>query len=139
MKRTILFCFFLLIGNSIFAQTLHLYGGDNHDVYLGCLNCSDIDSKSIWNDIGTYGSDISSNSIWNDIGTYGSDISSYSPWNDIGSNPPVVVDKNGNFYGYLTTNDIKSNRAEFELALILYEYYEQIIDDVDGWYERIFE
>src|SRR5699024_7635729 len=121
------------------AQTLHIYGGQNQEVYLGCLNCSDLDSNSIWNDLGKFGSDLNSISIWNDLGTYGSDLSNYSPWNDLASYPPVVVDKEGRFYGYLTVNDIKSNRAEFSLALTLYRYHEEIMRDVSGWYRRIFE
>ncbi|MGF6787786.1 hypothetical protein [Paraburkholderia sp. 35.1] len=84
---------------------LMLFGGRDHDVYLGCLNCSDVASDSVHNDIGQYGSDISPRSIFNDIGQYGSDISSESPCNDIASDPPVIVDQNGGFYGYLTLND----------------------------------
>ncbi|MGF6870851.1 hypothetical protein OKW35_000305 [Paraburkholderia sp. MM5477-R1] len=53
---------------------LMLFGGRDHDVYLGCLNCSDVASGSVHNDIGQYGSDISPKSIFNDIGQYGSDI-----------------------------------------------------------------
>ncbi len=121
-----------------FGQELHLYGGDNHDVYLGCLTCSDIDSDSIWNDIGTYGSNINSKSIWNNIGTYGSDMNDYSPWNSSGSNPPVVVDKQGNFYGYFTVNTSKSKRAEFKLALTIYKYHDVIKDDVRKWYSKLF-
>jgi len=119
-------------------KLLHLYGGQNHDVYLGCLNCSDIDGNSIWNEIGTYGSNISSKSIWNDIGTYGSDISSCSPFNSLASYPPTIVDKDGNFYGYLTANELKSKRAEFKLALIICKYYKDIQNDVSGWYKKIF-
>lgn len=107
----------------VFGQkTLNLYGGQNHDVYLGCLNCSDIDQ----------------NSIWNDIGTYGSDISNYSPFNSLASYPPAIVDKDGNFYGYLTANDINSKRADFKLALTICKYYKDIQKDVSGWYKKIF-
>ncbi|MGA7778573.1 MAG: hypothetical protein WCA85_12815 [Paraburkholderia sp.] len=84
---------------------LMLFGGASHDVYLGCLNCSDLAADSVQNDIGQYGSDISPQSIFNDIGQYGSDISSESPCNDMASDPPVIVDQNGGFYGYLTLND----------------------------------
>ncbi len=129
----------LLLTTFVKAQELHLYGGQSHNVYLGCLTCSDIDSDSIWNDIGDYGSNISNNSIWNDIGDYGSDISDYSPWNDIASYPPVIVDKNGNFYGYLTVSELKSDRANFGLALTLYKYHNLIKDDVSKWYSEIFE
>ena len=76
-----------------------LFGGANHDVYLGCFKCSDIESDSIHNDIGRFGSDISSTSIFNDISQYGSDASQYSPCNDIASNPPVLVDEDSRFYG----------------------------------------
>ncbi|NYH20091.1 hypothetical protein [Paraburkholderia bryophila] len=87
---------------------LMLFGGTSHDVYLGCLNCSDVAPDSVHNDIGQYGSDISPQSIFNDIGQYGSDISSESPCNDIASDPPVIVDQNGGFYGYLTLNETLS-------------------------------
>src|SRR5688572_26329262 len=108
MRKVLLIPFILASLYSSGQKALHIYGGENHDVYLGCLNCSDIDANSIWNDIGKYGSNISSTSIWNDISTYGSDISSYSPWNDLASDPPVIVDKDGNFFGYFTTNTFKT-------------------------------
>lgn len=135
---------FLLLTITTFSQlllaqkSLHIYGGESHDVYLGCLNCSDIDANSIWNEIGTYGSNISPKSIWNDIGTYGSDISSYSPWNEIASYPPVIVDKEGGFYGYFTVNEIKDKRADFKLVLILYKYHDLIKEDASKWHDKIF-
>ena len=120
------------------GQTLHLFGGYNSDVYLGCLNCNEFDSNSVWNEFGTYGSNLSPNSIWNDIGNYGSDISPYSPWNDISSTPPKVLDESGNFYGYLTMNTIKPQRATFDLALALYRYHHLIKEDVSKWYQELF-
>lgn len=127
----------LLFTTVVFGQkSLHLYGGENHDVYLGCLNCDDISQNSIWNSIGIYGSNISSTSIWNSIGIYGSDISSYSPFNAITSHPPIIVDKEGNFYGYLTANNIKNDRADFKLALAICKYYKEIQKDVAGWYKK---
>lgn len=116
-----------------------IYGGQNHDVFLGCLNCNDSDKNSIWNEFGTYGNSFNSSSIWNEFGTYGNNYNSYSPWNSNSSKPPVVVDKEGNFYGYLTVNENKSQRAEFELALIIYKYHELIRKDVGEWYNKIFE
>jgi hypothetical protein len=132
--------FFLFIALNVNAQkTLHLYGGSSHDVYLGCLNCSDIDPNSIWNEIGRYGSNISFYSIWNSISNYGSSISSYSPWNSLATYPPVIVDKDAGFYGYLTLNEFNMKRADFKLVLILYKYYEDIRDDVRKWYSKIFD
>ena len=120
------------------AQTLKIYGGADHDVYLEKLNASKFDSESIWNSFGTYGNHYNSNSIWNSYGTYGSEYSSYSPFNEYASNPPVLVDDDGNFYGYFTINTYKSKRANFDLVNIIYEYYDLIRDDVSKWYDKLF-
>ena len=127
MKRILFFivcCIFSM--HCIFSQTLYIYGGEDHDVFLGKLNASKYDSKSIWNEYGTYGSEYNTNSIWNEYGTYGSEYSSYSPFNSYASYPPVIVDEEGNFYGYFTVNKYKSKRANFDLVNIICEYYESI-------------
>lgn len=121
-----------------YSQDLHIYGGQNHDVYLGCLNCNAYDSNSIWNSYGTYGSKYNSTSIWNKYGTYGSEYNSLSPWNRYSSTPPVIVDKSGKFYGYFTRNSNTSSRAEFELAITIYKYYDLIMEDVAKWYDKLF-
>lgn len=127
------------INASIFSQALHIYGGKNQDVYLGCLNCNKYSSNSIWNAYGTYGSKYSSNSIWNAYGTYGSKYNSFSPWNSYSNDPPIVVDSQGNFYGYFTLNKFKLNRFESSLANEIYKYYDLIRNDVSEWYHKIFE
>ena len=121
----LLFMAIVLLISSIHvqAQHLHIYGGDNHDVYLGCLTSSPYDSKS----------------IWNEYGTYGNEYSSYSPWNEYASNPPVIVDKEGKFYGYFTVNKYKSQRADFKLVLLIYEYRELIKENLQKWYDKLFE
>jgi len=107
IKKAVLISVLVFFASAAYAEEkIMLFGGANHDVYLGCFSCSDIDSESINNDISKYGSDISSTSIFNDIGEYGSDISQYSPCNDIAASPPVLVDQDGGFYGYLTLNNI---------------------------------
>lgn len=137
--RIIFTVLFFLLSLTPYAQTsLQLFGGEDHKIYLGCLNCDDVESNSIWNDVGTYGSDVSSLSIWNDVGEYGSDVSNVSPWNDVASYPPVIVDKEGNFYGYLTVNEAHEKRAEFSLALTLYRYHDLIKNKVSEWYSKIF-
>ena len=120
------------------AQVLQIFGGEKHDVYLGCLNCSNYDSNSIWNSYGDYGSKYNSSSIWNSYSEYGSAYSSYSPFNSYALYPPVIVDEDGNFYGYFTVNTAKSQRAIFNLVLIIYKYHEEIKDDVSEWYYKIF-
>jgi hypothetical protein len=121
------------------SQTLHLYGGMNNKEYLGCLNCNKFSTNSVWNQYGTYGSKFSTTSIWNSYGTYGSAYSIYSPWNKSGMKPPIVVDNGGNFYGYFTINSFSANRADFSLAMTIYEYHELIMNDVSKWYDKIFE
>jgi len=136
-------CFFLacaicVLSISSNSETIvHLYGGANSSVYLGCLNCIETNSTSIWNELGNYGSNLKQTSIWNDLGTYGGNLSSYSPFNNLASNPPKILDDQGGFYGYLTTNTIKSPRATFALAEFVYLFWENIQDDVSSYYDLI--
>ncbi len=144
-QKNLLFmkCYFnillFLIPFTVVSQTLHLYSGKDNNLYLGCLNCSEFDQNSVWNNYGTYGNKFSQKSIWNEYGTYGSLFSSESPWSEFSTNPPVIVDKEGNFYGYLTVNKFYKKRAEFELALYLYQYHKLIREDLSSWYKKIFE
>ena len=108
--RNLLLVIFLLIISISYGQTLYLYGGTNHDVFLGCINCDDYSSSSIWNEYSEYA-----------------------------SYPPVIVDSRGNFYGYLTTNEYHAKRARSSLALLLCKYYDLIREDVSVWYKKIFE
>lgn len=93
------------------SAELLLFGGSNHDDFIGCYDCSAYNSGSICNEYGTYGSEYSTKSIWNEYGTYGNEYSSKSPWNEYSSSNdvPVIVDRNGNFYGYFTINNYRSN------------------------------
>jgi hypothetical protein len=83
------------------TEALLLFGGQNNRIFLGCLNCNRFSSDSICNRFGDYGSRFSDKSIWNRFGDYGSRFSD-SPWNRFPSNPPVIVDRSGNFYGYFS-------------------------------------
>jgi hypothetical protein len=141
--RCLLKCAFvfavILQSNQIGAQTLHLFGGRNHDVYLGCINCGKYESSSIWNEYGDYGSKYNRNSIWNEYGDYGNSYNSNCPWNAYASNPPMVVDLDGNFYGYLSVNEYQSKRADFSLAMTLCRFHKLIRENVAEWYDEIFE
>jgi len=83
---------------------LLLYGGSDRTVFLGCFTCGKFDEASIGNKFSTYGNRFSSESIFNRFGSYGSKFSDESICNPRASYPPVVVDEDGNFYGYLTIN-----------------------------------
>jgi hypothetical protein len=114
------------------AQTpeLLLLGGDDHKTFLGCLNCGRFDPRSVCNRFGEYGSPFSSQSIWNRFGEYGSRFSPYSPWNRFASNPPVIVDRRGNFYGYFTSNRYHPRRTRIALLLILLDT-DETTEDVE--------
>ena len=138
MKKLVFILMAMLFSNIAYSQILLIYGGKDHDVYLGKLNASEYDSESIWNEYGKYGNEYNSNCIWNEYGKYGNEYSNYSPFNAYASYPPVLVDAQGNFYGYFTVNKYKSKRANFELVNIICEYYEDIREDVGEWYDKIF-
>ena len=100
----------ITLSSSASAELL-LFGGPNHEIFLGCLTCSKYNSDSVCNRYGTYGSRYNANSIWNKYGTFGSRYNSSSPWNRYSSadSVPAVIDRNGNFYGYFTINSYRSN------------------------------
>ena len=83
---------------------LMLFGGVGHKTYLGCLNCSDYAIDSVKNEYGPHGSRYASESIFNQYGSFGSPYSSTSACSEYASDPPVIVDENGGFYGRLTLN-----------------------------------
>jgi hypothetical protein len=140
MKRKLLLILVCIsIGFQLKGQILHIYGGKNHDAYLGCLNCNKFESTSIWNIYGTYGSKYNANSIWNKYGDYGSSYSNKSPFSKMANNPPIIVDKSGNFYGYFTINQYQNKRASFDLVNVIYKHHDDIGNDVSKWYEFIFD
>jgi hypothetical protein len=98
-------------GQAAPEPALLLFGGKDHDVFLGCANCSKNDASSICNTYGKFGSRYQSDSIWNQYGTYGSHYQSGSPWNKYAPPSVAIVDKDGNFYGYLTANKYAAKRT----------------------------
>jgi hypothetical protein len=86
-----------------------VFGGPEHRVYLGCLNCSDVAPDSIFNSVGPHGSRVSPESIWNSVQQYGSRVSPYSACNSLATDPPVIVDQEGTAYGRLTLNRVSPN------------------------------
>ena len=106
-------------------QKLMLFGGQNNKTYLGCLSCSEYSSDSILNEYGNYGSEYSDKSIWNEYGNFGSEYSQYSPWNSYAMHPPVIVDEQGNFYGYFTINKYHAQRTTIPAILDFLDAYNQ--------------
>ena len=100
---------------------LMIFGGDDHKTYLGCLNCNDLALDSIFNRYGPHGSRFASESIWNRFGVYGSRFSNNSPWSRYATEPPVIVDGDGKFYGRFTVNRFHSERTRIPEFLKLIE------------------
>jgi hypothetical protein len=101
------------------APALLLFGNSDHKTFLGCLNCSKSDSGSVCNEYGPNGSRYGANSIWNPYGQFGSKYSSYSPWNQYNSSGPVIVDKEGQFYGRFSSNKYVSDRTRIQALVQL--------------------
>jgi len=103
---------------------LRLYSNDGK-IFLGKLTTNKYDSDSISNSYGTYGSKYSTTSIFNEYGTYGSKYSSESAFNDLASSPPIIVDSNGNFIAYLTSNTYKTNGITYYKLMVYLEQFKQ--------------
>lgn len=86
------------------AAKMMIFGGPDHKTYLGCLTCSKFEADSVLNRYGEHGSPYSGESIWNRYSDYGSRYSSYGVCNRYATDPPVIVDSQGTFYGRLTLN-----------------------------------
>jgi len=96
---------------------LLLFGGTNHDVFLGCLTCSQYDAASVRNPYGQNGSRHSATSVHNPYGEYGSRHGVLSPCNPYAVQGPVIVDRSGNYYGELTINVYNSRRTRIQSLL----------------------
>lgn len=116
MRKTLIALFLALLTAlpCLAEPALFLFGGEDHKVFLGCLNADQYNEKSIWNEYGPYGSKFSGTSIWNQFGQYGGQYSQYSPFNEFATHPPVIVDAQGNFYGYLTANQFNAKRTRID-------------------------
>ena len=109
----------LTLSTQVNATDLLLYGGQNHDEFLGCLVCNEYSGESVCNAYGQYGNEYGSN-MWNEYSQpYGSEYSAASPWNEFSNSDgvPILVDRSGRFYGYFTINEYRSNAVDFAAEL----------------------
>jgi hypothetical protein len=139
LGRFCLFLALLLALSAVNAQAepaLLLYAGPNHERFLGCLNCSKYDNKSVWNKYGDYGSKYGAVSIWNKYSLYGSKYNLESPWNKYSTNAPVIVDSKGNFYGYFSANKYLPQRTKIQWILWILDNYDWVIDNLDQVAEK---
>lgn len=111
--------FFLAYTADVLAQApkLMIFGGMGHRTYLGCLNCSQYASDSVYNEYGHYGSPYSADSVFNQYSEYGSPYSDESACDLYANDPPVIVDQDGRFYGRLTLNAYHPQASNNESVL----------------------
>ena len=127
-----LIIFSILIPLTVLSKDLLVFGGSDHDEFLGCITCSEYDSSSICNEYGTYGNEYSSDGMFNEYSGYGNEYSGDSPWNEYSTSNsvPVVVDRDGGFYGYFTINEYRSDAFDHADTL------NQIFNNVNGDIEK---
>lgn len=85
------------------ADDLLLFGGQNYEVFLGCL-CDEQRPDSVFNMLGEHGSHLSATSIRNKFAPYGSNHDDTSACNAAATKPPRLVAANGKSLGLLTLN-----------------------------------
>lgn len=118
MKKNLFTLFSLLIFiNGVFAVSLSdLMIVAEDGTFLGNFT-NEYNSKSVYNEYGTYGSKYNVNSIFNEYGTYGSDYSLYSPFNKYSNNGPWLMDCYGNYYGRLSVNRYAQGVTDYSYRL----------------------
>lgn len=124
----------------LFSENFNLYGGSNHDIYLGCLGCHQTSAESICNINGQYGNQYSMNSIFNAYSDFGNQYSDKSPWNNNSSSKSVPIifddlsnstirynpDYKNNYYehhGFFTINT--SRHDSMAASYLLLEIYNE--------------
>lgn len=117
--KVFLFALFACVSIAAQAQgaKLMIFGGPGHDTYLGCITCSQYEYDSILNEYGPHGGPYGSESILNKYSDFGSKYSAYGACNKYASDPPVIVDGNGKYYGKLTLNKYE-DQVDFEPVIL---------------------
>ncbi len=94
---------FLFPLKSLATTPVYIFA-EQGSVFLGCVNCDKYENNSLNNRYSDYGSPYSAYSVFNRYGEYGNRYSETSACNSNASNPPYLVDGDGNFLGFLTVN-----------------------------------
>lgn len=96
---------------------LMIFGGRGHKVYLGCLSCDQIAPDSIFNKRGYYGrcpgllmgDNLFCRGLLSNYGSKGL-VSNTSACNSCASDPPIIVDEQGYYYGRFSITSICGHR-----------------------------
>lgn len=128
----------IISADLIYAQKIMLWGGEMHDVYLGCLNCTQYHTESVWNEEGVYGTKMNNLSIWSEFSDFGNEFTDMSPWNEYATNPPMILDESGGFYGYFTRNMYFKNRTEDKFFLYVLDNFRYIKENFSKFVNSLY-
>lgn len=131
------FAFFAFASEFCLAIDIKIFAGPGHETFLGVLNAEDHRRDSIWNEYREFGSTSSRTSIWNRNCPFGGSRGPYSPFNKQTLTPPVLVDDEGNFYGYMTANEQMEKRSQAEIVILICDNWEDAIYDREELYEAV--
>ena len=113
-----------------------IFGGRNHNVYLGCLSCEIYEYDSIFNPSGPYGrcqlfeDNLYCRGPFQEFGSKG-------PFQDLSacasgaSNPPVIVDKGGNYYGRFSVAGVFSHSDA--VCMVFGSFRNPTVCDIVKW------
>lgn len=110
-----------------------IFGGRDHDQYLGCLICNEFSSDSICNGFGRYGNEFGSKGMFNEFSGFGNEFLTNSPWNIFSTSQavPILVDENGNFFGYFTINSSRNDAVNFSGDLkTMYDIHDGDLEEI---------
>lgn len=96
----------------VYGEHLLLFGDENQKTFYGCITCPATDATSLNNPYGTYGNKMSGTSVLNPYAMIRNPYSTTSMCNKMATNPPIVVDGNGQYYGEATLNTTRPGRAK---------------------------
>lgn len=136
--KSALIIILVLTSSLAFAQKVMIYGGENHDVYLGCITCTQFNGESVWNEEGVYGTKNNNLSIWSEFSEFGNEFSYLSPWNEFATHPPILVDENGGYYGYFTRNPYFKDRTEVEFFVYVLNNFRWIEEHFEEYVKGLY-
>jgi hypothetical protein len=138
LKTVIVILILFILASAASAQKVYILGGENRDIFLGCITCTLFHDESIWNKNGIYGTPNNDLSIWSEFSEYGNEFSNYSPWNEFASRPPALYDDEGNFYGYFTRNVYYKERTEDRFFIYVLDNFRWIMKNFDEYVDTLY-
>lgn len=120
------------------AQKLMIFGGKNHDAYLGCLNCEPTSPESIVNRGGKYGrcgglvfDNLFCRGLLSEFGSAGLIASETSACGPSSTNAPVIVDEAGQYYGRFSVGKLMGHNDS--VCMSLGRFYNQAACELVEW------